>query len=211
MNQVSRVPGRASTRARILDAAEDVVLTDGVANLTLEKTADRAGLSKGGVLYHFPSRSALIAAMVERLAGQFDEGLRAQHTGSGPGALVRAYIAECFAPPQGEREQRGEQLGAALIAAVASEPQLLAPLQGAFAGWQQQIADDGIDPARATVARLAADGLWLCELFGLDGLTPQLREQVRLELDRMARPETEPDRTTRPETEPDRTTRPGQE
>ena len=189
MNQVSRVPGKLPTRERVLDAAEDVVLTDGVASLTLERTAARAGLSKGGVLYHFPSRAALVAAMVERLSAQFDDGIRAHYTDTGPGSLVRAYIAECFEPPQGEQERHSERLGAALGAAMASEPHLLEPLQDAFAGWQRQIADDGIDPVRATVARLAADGLWLCELFGLAGLTPQLRDQVRAELERLSSPE----------------------
>ncbi len=179
---------RRPTRERILAAAEDVVLTDGVARLTLEKAAARAGVSKGGVLYHFPSRTALVSAMVGRLAEQFDAGLQSHLSDTGPGARVRAYVRECFSAPQGEDEQRSEQLGAAVVAAMASEPQLLQPLRDAFAGWQRQIADDGIDPVRATVARLAADGLWLCELFGFDALTPQLREQVRIELERLASP-----------------------
>lgn len=179
---------RRPTRERILDAAEDVVLTAGVARLTLEEAASRAGVSKGGVLYHFPSRAALVSAMVGRLAEQFDVGLQSHRSGTGPGAMVRAYIRECFSAPHGEQEQRSEQIGAAVVAAMASEPHLLEPLREAFAGWQQQIVTDGIDPVRATVARLAADGLWLGELFGFDALTPDLREQVRVELERMAGP-----------------------
>lgn len=192
------------TRERILAAAEDVVLTDGVAKLTLEKAAARAGVSKGGVLYHFPSRAALVSAMVGRLAEQFDTALRDELTGTGPGALVRAYIQECFTPARDEGEQRSEQIGAAVVAAMASEPHLLDPLREAFARWQRQIVTDGVDPARATIARLASDGLWLCELFGFAGLTPELREQVRLELDRMATPQ---DGAARKETPTDVTER----
>jgi len=114
------------TRARIITAAEDVVLTDGVARLTLEKAAARAGVSKGGVLYHFPTRSALVAAMVARLTDDFDAALarhqqHPEHPGR-PGGFVRAYVAESFALPQGELEERGERLGAAVLAAMASEP-----------------------------------------------------------------------------------------
>lgn len=178
---------RGSTRERILDAAEDVVLTHGVAALTLEKAAARAGMSKGGVLYHFPTRATLVSAMVERLAERFDAGLAAHRVDDGPGALARAYVRECFADPQGEAEERTEQLGAAVLAAMACEPQLLEPLRRAFAGWQRDLAADAADPVRATVARLAADGLWLCELFGLATLDPDLREQVREELERMTR------------------------
>jgi len=177
------------TRARIITAAEDVVLTDGVARLTLEKAAARAGVSKGGVLYHFPTRSALVAAMVARLTDDFDAALarhqqHPEHPGR-PGGFVRAYVAESFALPQGELEERGERLGAAVLAAMASEPELLGPLQAAFTRWQARLEADTADPVRATIARLAADGLWLSELFGLGPLTPDLRLRVRDELIRM--------------------------
>ena len=174
----------ADTRARILAAAEDVVLTDGVARLTLEKAAGRAGLSKGGVLYHFPTRSALVAAMVTRLADRIDDSLR-QHLAEASGSYARAYVAESFTLPQGEEEERGERLGAAVLAAMASEPELLDPLRQAFARWQGELEADAGDPVRATIARLAADGLWLSELFGLAPLTPDLRARVRDELIRM--------------------------
>jgi AcrR family transcriptional regulator len=184
------------TRDRILAAAEDVVLSDGVARLTLEKAAARAGLSKGGVLYHFPSRSALVAAMVGRLAESFDDAL-ADHLararrGAEPGAgrapdrgrggYARAYVEESFSQPADPDAERGARIGAAVLAAMASEPDLLAPLREAFARWQGEIERDAGDPVRGTVARLAADGLWFCELFGLGPLDPELRGRVRAEL-----------------------------
>jgi AcrR family transcriptional regulator len=183
---------RTSTRERILEAAEDVVLTDGVAALTLEKAAARAGMSKGGVLYHFPGRAALVSAMVQRLAERFDAGLAAHRVDDGPGSLARAYVRECFAAPTGADEQRTEQLGAAVLAAIACEPELLRPLREAFAGWQRDVEAEAVDPVRATIARLAADGLWLCELFGFAELGNGLREQVRTELERMTRGEVAP-------------------
>src|SRR5664279_3356208 len=65
----------ATTKRRILDAAEQVVLRDGVGHLTLEAAAHEAGLSKGGVLYHFPTRDALVAAMVTRIIEQFEDDI----------------------------------------------------------------------------------------------------------------------------------------
>ena len=65
------------TRRRIVDAAEEVVLRDGVARLTLDAAAAEAGLSKGGVLYHFASRDALVAGMVDRIIVEFDRDLDA--------------------------------------------------------------------------------------------------------------------------------------
>jgi AcrR family transcriptional regulator len=177
----------SDTRSRILSAAEHVVLGDGVARLTLEKAAERAGVSKGGVLYHFPTRSALVSAMVARLADRYDASLRRQlleaERGSGEkGGYARAYVEDAFAPTRSEAEERGERLGAAVLAAMASEPELLDPLRAACARWQVELEADADDPVRATVARLAADGLWLTELFGLAPLEERLRAQVRAAL-----------------------------
>jgi AcrR family transcriptional regulator len=172
-----------STRERILEAAQDVVLTDGVSCLTLEKAAARAGISKGGVLYHFRTKDALVAAMVERLAEQFDDGIRA-HRSRRPeaGGFALAYVEECFAEPTTDDEIRVERVGAAILAAIASQPELLVTLRTAFAGWQRELERDAADPVTASVARFAADGLWLCELFGIDGLSPAMRDAVRLRL-----------------------------
>jgi AcrR family transcriptional regulator len=174
-----------TTKQRIIDAAEEVVLRDGVGRLTLEATAVEAGLSKGGVLYHFASRDALVAGMVQRIIEEFDRDL-AEKLGRStrPGAFTDAYIRSTLEPGRGH-PGREDRLGAALIAAAAAQPELMVPLQRAFDGWQARLEDDGIDPVRATVLRLAADGLWLSELFGLAVPTPSQRATLGAELERM--------------------------
>ena len=49
----------------ILIAAADIVKEEGVAKLTLEAVAKKAGLSKGGLLYHYSNKEALIKGMVQ--------------------------------------------------------------------------------------------------------------------------------------------------
>jgi AcrR family transcriptional regulator len=178
----------AGTKGRIVDAAEEVVLRDGVARLTLEAAAAEAGLSKGGVLYHFPTRDALVAGMVDKIIEEFDEDI--EHfleSDGGPGAFTRSYIKATMAPSS-PRPDREDRLGAALIAAAAAEPALLVPLQLAADRWQQRLEDDGLDPTLATVLRLACDGLWMCDLFGLAPPSATQRGQVAVELERLARP-----------------------
>jgi AcrR family transcriptional regulator len=180
--------GGTDTKARIIDAAEEVVLRDGVARLTLEAAAAESGLSKGGVLYHFPTRDALVAGMVEKIIREFDEDIDQRMDGdAAPGSFTRAYIGATMAPsspsPEGE-----DRLGAAVIAAAAAQPALLVPLQQAADRWQQRLEADGIDPTVATVLRLACDGLWLCDLFGLAPPTAALRAQVGTELERLTGP-----------------------
>ena len=51
-----------------------------------------------------------------------------------------------------------QEVGAGLVAAATTNPRLLDPLRERFQAWQQAIESDGIEPARATVIRLAVDG-----------------------------------------------------
>ena len=54
--------GRKSSREKILDAAAELVAEIGAGRLTLEAVAEKAGLSKGGLLYNFPTKDALLQA-----------------------------------------------------------------------------------------------------------------------------------------------------
>jgi len=71
--------------------------------------------------------------------------------------------------------------------AATTNPRLLDPLRERFRAWQQVIEHDGIDPVRATVVRLAVDGLWLAELLGLWSPGVELRTQVLDQLIRLTR------------------------
>lgn len=55
------------TRERILDAFERLVVESGERAGTIAATADAAGVSKGGLLYHFGSKGALVDGLAERL------------------------------------------------------------------------------------------------------------------------------------------------
>ncbi|MBJ2121885.1 TetR family transcriptional regulator [Arthrobacter sp. MSA 4-2] len=56
-----------SSRERILDSFEDTLIRDGERAATMEAVAAAAEVSKGGLLYHFPAKEALVEALAERL------------------------------------------------------------------------------------------------------------------------------------------------
>ena len=162
------------------------MIRDGVAKLTLDAAAHEAGVSKGGVLYHFPSRAALVAAMVDRFVVSFDADLaRRGCDGGHPGDFVRAYIDATISPTLEPGDPREQHLGAALLAGVASDPDLLEPLRARFASWQRSIAGDGLDEAVGTIIRLSCDGLWLSDLFGLAPVDARLRAAIGVTLRRL--------------------------
>jgi AcrR family transcriptional regulator len=61
------MPRKGDTRRRLLDAAAAVVRRDGARALTLDAVAAEAGVSKGGLLYHFATKEALETSIIDRL------------------------------------------------------------------------------------------------------------------------------------------------
>lgn len=168
---------RQETRRALLAAAVQVVQEDGIHGLTLEAVARVAGVSKGGLLYHFPSKETLITELVADRLARFDAAIvEAAATEGGPtrGRWLRAYVRLTFAPPQ-----PGSDLTVALFAAAATNPALLTPVWATFDRWQACAVADGLDPTAATLVRLAADGLWFADLFGAASVTAPLRATVR--------------------------------
>ena len=69
---MSRPP---AAREAVLDAFERLIIADGERSATIDATARAAGVSKGGLLYHFGSKQALVAGLLERLLRLVDEDL----------------------------------------------------------------------------------------------------------------------------------------
>ena len=57
----------AETRRRLLDAAIGCLIDRGYANTTTSEIAERAGLSRGAQLYHFPKKEELLTSALEHL------------------------------------------------------------------------------------------------------------------------------------------------
>lgn len=178
---------RPSRRKSLLRAAATVVAERGYSALTLDAVGAATGVSKGGVLYHFPSKEALVAALVDELATGFDADQSAAHDAdpTAPGAWTRAYVTASAAPAQDESEQLAV---VALLAAVGYDPSLLTPIQDRYRNWVQRLNDDGLPGVDAHLVRLAADGLWAADLFGLAPPDAALRARIHVRLTELASP-----------------------
>lgn len=161
------------TRRSLLDAAGDIAHREGVANLTLARVAEKANVSKGGLLHHFASKQALIAALLTdnlESANQQLEQLAAEN-GRDRGAFAQAYLDYV------RTGQHSTGTAASVFAAAALDDGDLGPARAMFENWQERlIVDDLISPETALLARVVGDGLWLIDLFGLAPPTPEQRE-----------------------------------
>jgi AcrR family transcriptional regulator len=155
----------ASARDRVLDAYETLLIDAGPAAATLDAVAAAAGVSKGGLLYHFASKDALAAGLLARLrersAADADairaagEGAVAYylHTsapgGSIPCGLTRPYLATLRVA---DHVRDGTSVRDALAAVDAD----------ALAALRDRLGD----PVLAWLVQLVGDGLYLRTLFG---------------------------------------------
>lgn len=150
-------------RNRILSAAATVTTAVGAGHLTLDRVAEEAGVSKGGLLYHFPNKQALLQGMlsflldhhVARLAGALHENL----SGNSPRPLARSLI-------QAEAEQTDPEraMAQALLAAAAEDPALLAPARDHLADLLNRARTEG---NRSLLLMLATEGLRFLDLLAL--------------------------------------------
>lgn len=156
-------------RERVLDAFEAILLDDGERAATIEATAKRAGVSKGGALYHFPSKDALAAALIERLhhlvAADIDEMQRAE------GGIVDAFIRSSF--------PADVPLDRALIAtgrlASGGNEAAAAAFAGVRVAWRDALRPAVPDEEALTLVLLVADGVYFNQILDI-GSVPQIRD-----------------------------------
>jgi AcrR family transcriptional regulator len=172
-----------TTKTRIMDAAEDVVTKLGASHLTFDALVKETGLSKGGILYHFPSKKELLRAMVKRMIDTFDqrrefiEG-KIEQTG-----LVKAktYTMASF-----DKDDRYQSSSTALMAAAASDPELLEIVREQYHRNFAEIRAAHKDKGIAALIYMAVDGIWLLDSLQLCLLTDNERKMLRTMLLNMA-------------------------
>jgi AcrR family transcriptional regulator len=139
------------------------------------------------VLYHFPSRDALVAGMISALVERWNATFVADESDDdSPGAFTRRYVRDVFR--EYDQDGRENRLSVAVLAAAAADPALLEPLRSQSEAWQKRIENDGLDPIRAATIRLASDGWWLSKMFGL-AHTPEMRRRIADDLIALATPD----------------------
>jgi AcrR family transcriptional regulator len=163
---------RISSRDRILAAAADVAREAGAGNLSLDAVAARAGVSKGGLLYNFPNKAALMRALVESFLARFEMELdQAAGDGKSDGDMLSAYIRlsalEC--------EETGPG-GAGVLAAIAEDPDFLKPIAAFKRRLLDRLKAGSSDVDTMLIIYLALEGMRSMKLFDIDVLTQKERE-----------------------------------
>jgi len=151
-----------ATQARLLEATVDVLVEHGWSGTTTTVIAERAGVSRGAQLHHYPTKAALVMAAVQHLSERRATEIRAEAAGLPAGARRLDRVVDMLAAAF-----TGPLFAAALEVWVAArtDPELrraLIPLE----------ARVGREMHRLTV-----------ELLSADERRPGVREAIQATLD----------------------------
>ncbi|ASO20499.1 AcrR family transcriptional regulator [Actinoalloteichus hoggarensis] len=167
---------RPSARTAILDAAIRVTERAGITGLTMDAAAEEAGVTKGGLLYHFRTRDDLLLAIQRRLVDQWEARLLAElgmpQDEATPRQRAAAYARLNLS------DQMSSTAELAFMVEAANHPALAEVWNDLARRWVP--APTSVEPATLDlfIARLASDGLWFLEATKAVPLTPAVRDAL---------------------------------
>ena len=145
--------------------------------MTIDAVAKHAGVSKGGLLYHYANKQALLEAMLEDLLSTRKALFLSSKAKQGHTAQLKAMINTEFSLTLAERATAN-----AILASGAENPALLDPVREYFTILFDHLAQGANDPALGTTAILAVQGIQLLETLGLYQFESADKDRLRLRL-----------------------------
>jgi len=164
-------------RERLLTVAQDLLIEKGAHAVTLDAVSRQAGVSKGGLQYHFRSKSVLLDALSDQLFTEFDQQYEYALSiePAAPERYARAYIRTSF-----DSANRGNSVK--MQRAIA---QLALALPHCRERWNAKMKaalvfeeSDPMSAARLFICRLAADGFWLAQMFDIYDIDEQKKQST---------------------------------
>lgn len=160
-----------STKDRILDSFEELLVDHGPRSATLEAVAAHAGVSKGGLLYHFAGKNELIEAALARLMQMTLEDCRKMRAAeAGP---VTYYLETSV--------DTGSAFDTALVAAARlgqeNPQQVSQTMSQVRQAWLDVLREYLGDESLARTILLIGDGLYFNDVSGMPdtGALPHIR------------------------------------
>ncbi|MBH5317869.1 TetR family transcriptional regulator [Paenibacillus sp. GSMTC-2017] len=171
-------------RKHILQSATTFILTVDFQSLTLDAVAKEAGVSKGGLLYHFPNKEELLKGLALHIFEQFIElfDSYAAKDDDEYGKWCRAYI-------QASREdlEHNAALNVGVMSATLLQPVYIQSMSYSYSYMLRKMEEDGIDPSIVSIIRLTIDGMYYSVLYKIEPLQKELLDEVMTRLMNMTR------------------------
>ncbi len=192
----SREAAKERHRLALIEATADAILEHGLANVSVSRILERAGLSRGMINLHFQSKTKLLLEVVRHFSDDYVAHWQRAMDAAGPRPedRLRAIVEADFDPAVLNRRMMAVWI--AFRGAAQSSPDYMPfidsrdeRLQAAFTGICTELRDagpyPGVDPRLAALAFIALlEGLWNDFHLYPDGFS---RDEARRVVMHMAR------------------------
>lgn len=164
------------SRNAAIQAALAIVARDGPGRLTLDAIAREGKISKGGLMHQFPTKKAVLQAMLDYRTEHFEKFSRDYL--SGPASASSEPNLAAQIATWREALSKPNSIALALLAALAEDPGLLSSNREIDAKKLEIIKAEAADPDLAVLRWLAASGLVMTALLGLCPLSEAERARL---------------------------------
>ncbi|WP_145344428.1 TetR/AcrR family transcriptional regulator [Rosistilla ulvae] len=182
-DQTSETP---DTVTRILDAVMVLIRDGGLPAVTLSAVCRKAGLSKGGLMHHYPSKEALVNAFLHR-GGEEHLALVRQATQphpAGSGKRLRAYV-DLFLGESTTLQCDEDRDCAAVMMALIQGGRDSEEVRKFYESLHQMLSGDGVSDDFLELVLATVDGVWLQSVIDpLETMGPR-SERIRQSLTRL--------------------------
>ena len=166
----------------VLETAQKLVAEQGTGALTFESLSKASGITRGGITYHFPTKDALLKALIAHDMQQWMEAEQA-FAPNGVCDQTSALIADIRSYTTSTPEYRRFVSG--MVGAAMLDPDLLDPVRKFHCERFDQLDWDEAD-IRCMLLRLAAQGLFWMETFNCYDMPAEARERLVSMIETMA-------------------------
>lgn len=158
---------------QILDAAEAIILETGGQAFTLDAVAERAGISKGGLVYTFATKDELIAAALKRELARFQTSVEKRAKNHSSSARLAAQVEQTLS-----EEEALHQVVAFMLTALMHAPAMLEPCRDYYRRLLMDFDSSTEAGRKSRLAIFAIEGVFLLHGLGLADLSLEYRREI---------------------------------
>ncbi|WP_195570621.1 TetR/AcrR family transcriptional regulator [Paenibacillus sp. 1001270B_150601_E10] len=160
-----------SKRQLILEAASSIIMQKGINHLTLEEVAAEAGVSKGGLLYHFSNKDELIKGLNVETIKEYRELV--QEALDETGSYTKSFLLATL-----KQLDKHHNASSSMLAALSTNKEWIKLWDEDYQRFREEMVREEVPFEVGMIVRLVSDGLLYSRLFESDPLHVEEEKKV---------------------------------
>lgn len=165
-------------RETLINSAIQLLQEEGINALTLDAVAKKANTSKGGLLYHFPNKQALIEGIVQDIYEKFSEEFFILVEKETKNRYTKAFIELCF----NDLSKHSDLYVGSMVVPFLENKQV----QDIYQNILEHLKKDELDETTVNLIRLTIDGVYYNKFSTIAPLTAVEMDEIKQKLYHLA-------------------------